>query len=213
MNPDLEILATEIKKLFIRAKNRKREQRSGGRYTPYKLAPRHNKKDVWLAAAQICWDMRVSPDTLIDAAFAYCTFPDGPFPNQLTGKAARAWIQNQLLISNPSDSENYAPINGVSGGAFYHGRLDDLRNYLEFAFTVNFRQTGEWIPDPKVFREPMFQIHPVVRMILMGSDPEVCRLWQNKAKQILEDDPALVKACELMQVDLDTLFSHEIPNG
>lgn len=87
MNPDqVDAIAREIRRYYLERKNA-----SFG--NAFRLTGHNANFSHWQKAAEVCIDLDATPETYVDAAFAYCRMSTGPYPNAMYGNSARAWYK------------------------------------------------------------------------------------------------------------------------
>lgn len=76
---------------------------------PYILPAKFKDMAMWLKVAETCKNLNAHPDTFIDAAFAECGSPNGPFVSALYGAASQRWyhsyqlaMQNDCMVTDPA---------------------------------------------------------------------------------------------------------------
>lgn len=78
----IDAVAREIKNYFL-------ERKQSIYNNKYKVPQKYSDFYHWQKAAQVCIELDATPETFVDAAFAYSRFSSGPYPNGMYGDAIR----------------------------------------------------------------------------------------------------------------------------
>ena len=192
LDPDLDGLATDLRKKFAEAKT----EQMGRRYTP---AERFRNMSIWYGVARKCLELHADPDDFIEAAFLFCSVPGGPFPQNLASRAMDRWYGEAGRFTS---AKPLAP-----GETLFSRRLDGkvqagmlLAIRLAGANKIRLRDV---VADDKMLRTDMCPAH--VRMLLFPQDPEVAKRWRNEARAEIQTNPRLLLALKQSHYDLTWL--------
>ncbi len=139
MSPDqVDAIAREIRKYYLERKS----LLFGG---SFRLTGRNAEFAHWQRAAEICIGLEATPETYVDAAFAYCRLSTGPYPNTMYGPCAKSWyltyIKTRDGIKHAQDRANAAGRDPrFDPAASPH--LDSLKSEIQFVKHSLIRLTG-----------------------------------------------------------------------
>lgn len=176
---DLDLISDRIRALYVR-------NRSAQLGRPFKLQSRFvQNEELWLHAAKVCLQYKLSPADLVQALFMFNQVPGGPFPNQLGGKsiighAARFKSQHKD-VSVWWKEQHINAMNAIHTFGMMDPPVSPVTVLTEFPYRVNINPVIACcaLPTTKVFK---------------------CHAWT--ALQHLEADPALCEILEKINLSL-----------
>jgi hypothetical protein len=201
--------ATEIRRIFGEMK---REQTG----KPYRPAPRNNKMETWLAAAEHCIQLETDPYSYVHAAFHYgSNIPGGPFANQLATSAARRWF----LLYQKANSKKTAEVVLVAPKDPFRAAIEaDIRSAFEAAAerrqrVAEDKRRGLSIIGPVTWDDfwlddgwnRLDQIPAYIRVILNPGSAEILKKFGRKAYQEINGNQRLLNLLLEIGYNLDFL--------
>lgn len=172
----------------IRQKFRERKAiQSGRRYNP---AARYDSDELWLKAAEVCLKVNADPENFVAAAFRYNRVFGGPFPQQLSGKAAESWYGQYAETYKKADNPTLDP---------YVAEISDT---IQHAVTVAMRDCGGNFREA-MLDECLWHIPDYVRVILFPKDEEALSKFGRSAYGQLTANPRLIKLLSDKHYDLN----------
>ena len=186
-------VAREIKRLYIELKKKATRNRN------YKPDKRNDSAEVWGKCADLCIELKASPEDFVSCAFEYCTLSGGPFVTGMTGPSMRRWYQMYQTKAVESGREAKTP-----SEVELKIRMACLNNFLH-------RKLGTNDPDnPEVISEltsPIFGLDSLACMLLAGDNDRVMARHGREAREVLSCRPDLVRALREMNYPLAMIFN------
>lgn len=172
----------------------------------YKLPEKFRDPALWRRIAENCHSVNAHPDAFIDAAFAECERPAGPFASGLVGLAALKWYDRYTsklaaldVVDNPA---------GNCIGAF-EWSLGIIAEHL----TVRLRRgEDEFTARHAILSYPLFTFPPYVRVVLSYPIyPDIVKEYLAETLEYFHSNPTAATACaekfpllnEIMQMKPD----------
>jgi len=171
LSPEIENVAVEIRKQFRAAKTHQNGK-------PYRPASRWDSEDLWHRAAESCIASNADPASWVQSAFLYNKVPGGPFPNQLSGKAAAHWYEQAKVAvlgevtTAQVDLMDQAVTEAIGGAILRHIAVGD--------------------PIKRVLMAPYYhEIAAWTRLVLAPTDEDIIRTWGRAAYAETSKNPRL----------------------
>jgi len=146
---------------------------------------RFDQPYLWENSARLMLTVGADPDDWVDDAFQFCTIPNGPFPQNLQGKAILNWYD----LYRRDEIENSS----------YNIELD-----FNAAGQIITDNPGEDIKD--ILLDEYYSIRPYVRCILGHMFPEVLDRWKSDAEVECILKPRLKENLRELDIDIDEYF-------
>lgn len=194
-NADFAFLAREIKRIYCDQKAKALRKAS------YKPDSRNSGTELWMKVAELCHKLGARPEDFVTAAFEFCSFPSGPFANNLHGKAMVNWYEKYLSQKELDDD--------VFSTAKTPAEFE-IKNKLATLRTHLFHKTGSCDPDnPEVMKElrsSLFGLDPLACILLGGADEEVVNVHRDAADEILSARPDIIRTLKEMGVPINLIL-------
>jgi len=182
ISPETENVAIEIRKQFRAAK----AQQAG---RPYRPGARWDTEELWHRAAEACIAAKADPASWVQSAFLYNKVPGGPFPNQLSGRAAANWYQQAKTVilgdgmSDQVDLMEGAVTDAINGAIMRHIAVGDP---LKRVLMANYYH----------------EIEAWTRVVLAPGDEDILRAWGRAAYAEISRNPRLCECLRRRGYDL-----------
>lgn len=200
-NDRIDAVAREIRKYYI-------ERKSALFNGQFKIHKKFAEFRHWQEAALVCIELGATPETYVDAAFAHCGIPAGPYPNNMAGGAIRGWYGRYAH----KPARTVQPTVGTNSADFLAGLTagvnkslppspamitlkEDIdwtrRSLLRLTGTCNINATTiEYINSFTV------SYPPHVRALLGYGNEKVKKFFGSEALDIFIKNPAIYRAAE-----------------
>jgi len=137
---------------------------------PYKLPEKFRKPEMWAKVAEACTDLKADPDIYMDAAFAECTRPEGPFASALAGPAAAYWYRS-YREKQAKDDYTANPAEECMGAFEWSAGI--MSEHISLRMQQG---EDEWTAWHSVLSHPLLNIPPYVRVVMAyPSYPDVVK--------------------------------------
>ena len=193
LDPDLDGLANRLKKAFAEAKTEQQGKK-------YKAADRFKAMHVWYGVARKCLELNADPEDFIEAAFAYCSVPGGPYPQNLASRAMDRWYGEALKVNGGNTT--------LGPGETLYGRR--LAGIIQTNFmaamrlsSANHKRIRDILLDDLML--PLDLCPSYVRVLLLPKDPAIVARWGAKARSEIMSNPRLLKTLTGSTFDLTWL--------
>lgn len=205
ISPDPELVAREIRACYI-------AKRSAELKKPYRLSARHDKKEYWMRAAELCIRLKANPKDFIDAVLEAPNGSKPVFANMLFGNFAENAYKNKMellkegMVDQKDDEDRY----------FDDGMLPSAKLCLLLKFALNtlYNISGTISMVEKnleIMRSPFTDYHPAVRVLLAYPDHIVMERYGEAAKNYFQSNPGTLEIVKKMQLPVDKILSWQKP--
>jgi hypothetical protein len=186
MDPDIQNIASEIKKYFYDFKR----QQIGKAYSP---SERMRRPAIWAAAAELCVELKADPFAFVKAAFMFNNVPGGPYPTQITGRAADKWYRQ------------YVQLNDAKGLTLLEVTEKEVKNVMSHALQVvasqSRRSWKDLLMDAYEVRQDIVPAY--ARIFMFPTDKDILNQWGKLATEELNSNPKLIECVQRLGYNTD----------
>jgi hypothetical protein len=162
---------------------------------PYRPHERFRKYELWVAAAEMCNELKADPFDFVRAAFTYCTVPGGPFPQMLCGNAARHWYKDhQRALSE---------VGKAPPTELYKTEIVRMFREVGRLMVISKQRPSDFLLDDCML--PLHVAPAFCRVLILPKDTAVMKTFGKKARSEIIGNQKLLSVLGELGMDLSWL--------